>query len=102
MKINCINSSFPTHLHYIWTAATSPGDRSGMKYQNPSDKVKWVQMQAGNTNNTLHSGSTLSGTHWESASMGLRKKNLEKFDLGPSQENPKWMPHLQLLVSHQH
>lgn len=47
MKINCINSSFAAHLYYTWTAATSPGNGLGMKYQNPSDKVKWVQVQAG-------------------------------------------------------
>lgn len=54
MKINCINSTFSAHLHYIWTAATSPGVGMGMKYQNLSDKVKWVHVQAGNTNKAEH------------------------------------------------
>lgn len=43
MKINCIIFSFSAHLYHMQTAATSQGDELGMKYWNPSDKLKYVQ-----------------------------------------------------------
>lgn len=86
MKINCINFSFSAHLHYMQTAATSQGDELGMKYWNPFDKINMIRTRQVilTRQTTSHSGLALSETDWESASVGLRKRNPEESDLGYS------------------
>lgn len=86
MKINCINFSFSAHLYHMQTAATSPGMNWGWNTETLLTNLNvFKHRQVILTRQTTsHSSLALSGTDWESASVGLRKRNLEESDLGYS------------------
>lgn len=86
MKINCINFSFSAHLYHMQTAATSPGMNWGWNTETLLTNLNaFKHRQVILTRQTTsHSSLALSGTDWESASVGLRKMNLEESDLGYS------------------